>query len=176
MFKLSGKYGVSRDILKCDYIGYSPAEISIINNPIIQIYNKIPRGASVNGLKRSLLRLNADVLHATTNNRYIDGDDIRLVNDGSIALFCFHKLQSSSGKHIEEINHAHVVCSMYKLITSARNADELSFGFDRDRERRKRGLTNNKNKKGKIYVTIMVKFFLVLPNTRKKVQMDSVTN
>ena len=101
--------------------------------------------------------MNADVLHAAANNRYIDGDDLRLVNEGPIALFSNHKLQSSSGKHIEEINHARVVCLMYKLVTSARNTDDLSIGFDRDRERRKRDITNNKNIKGKYHVTNMLK-------------------
>ena len=87
MFKLSDKNDVNRINLKCEYIRYSPCEISTINTPNCQIYINIPRGDSVNGLKRSLLRLNADVLHAATNNRYIDGDDIRLVNEGPIALF-----------------------------------------------------------------------------------------
>ena len=97
------------------------------------------------------------MLQAAAYNRYIDGDDIRLVNDGSIALFSIYKLQSSSGKHIEEINHAHIVCLTYKLITSARNTDDLSIGFDRDRGRRQRELTNNKNIKGKYHVTIIMK-------------------
>ena len=120
--------------------------------------------------------MNADVLHAATNNRYVDSDDKRLVNEGPIALFSNYKLQSGSGKHIEKTNHAHIVCLMYKLITSARNTDDLSIGFDRDRERRKRELTNNKNIKGKYHVTIMLKDFLVLPNTKKKLHTVTVTN
>ena len=60
---------------------------------------------------------------------------------------------------------------MYKLITSARNTDDLSIGFDRDRERRKRELTNNKNMKGKYHM-----IFSVLPNTKRKVHMVAVTN
>ena len=79
------KNDFNRNILKCDYLRYSPSEIGTINTPNIQIYNNIPRRVFVNSLKGSLLRLNTDVLHATTNNRYIDGDDIRLVNEGPIA-------------------------------------------------------------------------------------------
>ena len=86
----------------------------------------------------SLLRAIFDVLHAATNNRYVDGGDTRLVNEGPIALFSKYKPQSSSGKHIEENTHAHIVCLMYKLITSARITDDLSIGFDRDRGRRQR--------------------------------------
>ena len=122
-----------------------------------QIYINIPRVDSINSLLGSLLIAIFGVLQAATNNRYIDGDDIRLVNEGPIALFSSYKLQSSSGKHIEETNHAHIVCLMYKLITSAGNTDDLSIGFDRDRDRRKTELTNNKNIKGKDHVTIMLK-------------------
>ena len=39
---------------------------------------------------------------------------------------------------------------MYKLLTSSRDSDDLSTGFDRNRDRRKRELTNNKNVKGNI--------------------------
>ena len=101
----------------------------------------------------SLLRIFFDVLHAATNNRYVNGNDVRLVKEGPIALFSNYRLTSSSGKHIEEINHAQTVCLMYKLITSARNV----FGFYRNRGRRQRELTNNKNLKGKQHVTIMLK-------------------
>ena len=157
MFKLNENYEVDRRIRNCDYIRYSPFEISTINTPNSQIYINIPRGDSVISLLGSLLRINFDVLHAATNNRYRDGDDIRQVNEGPIALFSNYKLQSSKGKHIEEINHAHIVCLMCKLITSGRNSDDLSIRFDRDRGRRQRELTNNKNIKGKYHVTIMLK-------------------
>ena len=41
----------------------------------------------------------------------------------------------SSGKHLEDISHAHIVSLMYKLITSAEDTDDLSIGFDRDSKR-----------------------------------------
>ena len=144
MFKLKANYEVDQRNLKCEYIRYSPSEISTINTPNSQIYINITRGDSVSSLFASLLRLNFDVLQAATNNRCKDGDDIRLVNEGSIALFSNYKVQSSSGKHIEGINHEHKVCLTYKRITSARNTDDFSIGFDRDRGRRQRELTNNK--------------------------------
>ena len=90
-----------------------------------------------------------------TNNRYVDGDDKRLVNLGPIALISNYKLTTSSGKHIENIDHAHIVSLMYKLITSSRGSDDLSIGFDRDRGRRQRELTNNKSRKGKYHVRII---------------------
>ena len=89
------------------YIRYSPSEIGTKNNLNSQINNNIPIRDSVNSLKGSLLRLSFDVLHAATNNRYVDGDVIILVNLGPIALFNIYKMATSSGKHIEEFNHYH---------------------------------------------------------------------
>ena len=93
----------------------------------------------------SYLEINFDVLHAATNNRYVDGNDIRLVNLGPIALFSNYKLTTSPRKQIENLYHAHIVCLLYKLITSARGSDDFLIGFYRDRARRQRELTNNKN-------------------------------
>ena len=99
----------------------------------------------------SYLELNFDVLHAAApNNRYADGNDIRLVNLGPIALFSNYRLSTSSGKHLENIDHAHIVSLMYKLITSSKESDDLSIGFDRDRTRRRNELTNKKKHKRKI--------------------------
>ena len=46
---------------------------------------------------------------------------------------------------------------MCKLITSAKDTDVLSIGFDRDRGRRQRELTNNINQKGIYHVRVMLK-------------------
>ena len=158
MFKLSGRYEINRDILKCDYIRYSPSEISTINTANSQVYINIPREDSVISLLNSYLELNFDVLHAAApNNRYADGNDIRLVNLGPIGLFSNYKLTTSSGKHLENIDHAHIVSLMYKLLSSSKGSDDLSIGFDRDRTRRRNELTNNKNIKGKYHIRIYLK-------------------
>ena len=103
MFKLNEKYEINRDILKCDYIRYSPSEISTVNTANSQVYINIPREDSVISLINSYLELNFDILHAGTNNRYADGKDIRLVNLGPIGLFSNYKLTTSSGKHLEKL-------------------------------------------------------------------------
>ena len=107
----------------------------------------------------SYLEIKFDVLHAATNNRYVDGNKIRLVNLGNIAPFSNYKLTTSSGKHLENIDHAHIVSLMYKLLTSSKGSDDLSICFDRDRNRRQRELTNNKSQKGKYHVRIYLKDF-----------------
>ena len=157
MFKLNEKYEINRDILKCDYIRYSPSEISTINTTNSQVYINIPREDSVISLLNSYLELDFDVLHAGTNNRYVDGNNIRLVNLGPIALFSNYKLTTSSGKHLENIDHAHIVSLMYKLLTSSKGYDDLSIGFDRDRNRRQRELTLNKTQKGKYHIRFYLK-------------------
>ena len=157
MFKLNEKYEINRDILKCDYIRYSPSEISTINTTNSQVYINIPREDSVISLLNSYLELDFDVLHAGTSNRYVDGNNIRLVNLGTIALFSNYKLTFSSGKHLENIDHAHIVSLMYKLLTSGKGSDDLSIGFDRDQNRRQRELSINKNIKGKYHVKIYLK-------------------
>ena len=157
MFRLSEKYQIDRRIQKCDYIRYSPSEISKKNTANSQIYINIPREDSLISLLKSYIDPNFDVLNATTNNRYADGADIWLINLGKIALFSNFKLTTSSGKHLEKIDHALIVSLKYKLLTSSRDSDDLSIGFDRDRKRRKRELSNNKNIKGKYHSRIYLK-------------------
>ena len=99
---------------------YSPSEKSTVNTANCQIRNNIPRDYSIVSLLISYLDINLDVLRAATNKRYVGGNDIRLVNLGLIALFSNCKLTNSSGKHLEDISHAHIVSLKYNLITSAK--------------------------------------------------------
>ena len=49
---------------------------------------------------------------------------------------------------------AHVVSLLYRLISSARNTDDLSIGLDEDRNTRQRELTKNKYVKGRYHIRI----------------------
>ena len=157
MFKLNENYKVDRRTLKCDYIRYSPAETSTINTPNSQIYINIPREDSVISLLNSYLDLNFEVIKKADDSRYGNGNDIKLVNLGPIALFSNFKLITSSGKHLEDISHVHLVSLMYKLITSSKESDDLSIGFDRSSARRREEMTTNKNVNGKFHLRIMLK-------------------
>ena len=108
-------------------------------------------------LLNSYIEKNFDVLKAATSNRYADTDDIRLINLGPNALFSNYKLTTNSGKHLENIDHAHIVSLTYKLLSSSRDSDDLSIGFDRSRDRRKRELLNKKTQKGKFHLRIYLK-------------------
>ena len=89
---------------------------------------------------------------AGAHNRYVDNDHIRLVNLGPIAFCNKNKLTSSPGKEREETDNAHVVCLMYKLISSSRDSDDLSIGFHRSIEAQEKALTNNKKTQGNYHV------------------------
>ena len=69
MFKLNEKNEVNRNILDCDYIRYSPSEITTKNTAISQVYINIPREDSVISPFKRYLDLIFDVLHAATNTR-----------------------------------------------------------------------------------------------------------
>ena len=73
---------------------------------------------------------------------------------------------------MEGINHAHIVSLMYKLITSAKESDDLSIGFDRVRNRRRNELSNNKNVKGKFQVIIMLKHVFGFAKYQEKATYD----
>ena len=76
MFKLNEQYEVSRSFLECEYIKYSPSEISTIITAFSQIDINIPREDSVISLLKNYLYLFFDVVHAGNNNRYADKNKI----------------------------------------------------------------------------------------------------
>ena len=76
---------------------------------------------------------------------------------GAITLFSNFKLTTSSGEHLEDISHAHLVSLMYKLITSSKDSNDLSIGFNRSRNIRKDEIALNKNVKSKYHLRIMLK-------------------
>ena len=91
--------------------------------------------------------LHSEVSKKNDNSIYVDGIDIRLVIFEPNALFSNSKLSTSSGKHLEDISHGHIVSLMYKLITGTRETDDLSVGSDRDLEKSKQELTNKQKHK-----------------------------
>ena len=66
-------------------------------------------------------------------------------------------MTTSSGKHLEDINHTHIASLLYKLITSSKDSADLSIGFDRYPDRRQQELNNKKNIKGGYYLRLMLK-------------------
>ena len=176
MFKIIERNEVNRSFLKCDSFRYSPAEIFRINTPNSQSYFSLPREDSVISLFFSYLDLNFEIIKRSDNCIYANGDDIRLVSLRPIALFSNFKLTTSSGKHLEDISKAHIVCSVYKLITSSTGSDDFSIGFDRDRNRRRSEITNNKNIKRNYHHRFMLKDIFSFAEHQIKRLMLSATN
>ena len=79
------------------------------------------------------------------------------MNLGPIALFNKYTLTSSPGKEIEQIDNAHVICLMHKLISSSRDNDDLSIGFHGSNRVREEKLNNKEQTKGSYHVRISLK-------------------
>ena len=66
-------------------------------------------------------------------------------------------MTTSSGKHLEDISHGHLVSLMYKLSTSSKDSNDLSVGFDNTRNRRRDELALNKIIQGKYHLKFLLK-------------------
>ena len=100
-------------------------------------------------MNESYLELGFNVTHrACAHDWYADSDLIRLTILGPIALFDKYRLTISSGKETEETDNAHVIRSMYKIISSSRDSNDLSIGFHRSNEAQEIELTDNKTTRG----------------------------
>ena len=84
----------------------------------------------------SCIEINIEVIKKRDDSRYANGNDVRLVNPGPIALFSNFKLTTSSAKQLEYIIHALIESFRYKPLTSSKDSDDLSFHFDRDRNQK----------------------------------------
>ena len=123
---------------------------------------------------KSYLDLNLEVIKKADNSRYGNDIDIWLFNLAPIALFSKFKMtiDNNTGQRLQEISHAYIVYLKYKIISNARDSDDLSFGFDRSRGRRKDQLAFNKNKKVNIILELCSKMLLVSQNNKKKLLTD----
>ena len=77
-------------------------------------------------------------------------------------------LTASSGKHLEDFSQAYIAFLMHNLISSVKETDDLSLGFNRDPIRREKRLTNKKIRKENIMSDIWSKTFSVLQSISKK--------
>ena len=154
MFSLSQRYAVDRPILKHEYIiRYTPSSLNLVSGENNQIFIDIPREDSAISMKDRDLELDFNVTHrASSHARYADGGHIRLIILLSFDFFIKYGLTSSSGKELEEIDTAHVICLMYKLISRSRVSDDLSIGFHRSIDIRERELNNIEITTGKYHV------------------------
>ena len=62
-------------------------------------------------------------------------------------------MTTNSGKNFEDVSHVHTVSLMYNLITSSKDSDDLSIGFERSRNRKRDELAQNKKQKCESYIS-----------------------
>ena len=77
-------------------------------------------------------------------------------------------MTTNSGKHLEDVSHAHIISLMYKLISSTKDADHLFIGFDRSRDRKRDELTNSKNANGTYHPRIVLEGVFGLVGLQEK--------
>ena len=156
LFSLKNKYPLDNPIHKIDFIGYSHSSLATINNINSIISIIFPREDAYICLQNSYISLELEVLK-NDNTRYVDDDQISLVNFGSVALFGEAKLVTSSGKNIEKVDNLHPVCLMYKLFTSNQQTSQLIYAFEESENTRRLEITNHKTEKGNFFVRIKLK-------------------
>ena len=61
---------------------------------------------------------------------------------------------------------------MYELVTSAKDTDDLSLGFDQIYNRRQQKSTNNQNIEGKYHLRIMIKHLFSFAKHQEKAMKD----
>ena len=147
MFSLKSKYTLEKPIQKIDFIKYSPSSLATVNNANSNISISLPREDAYICLQHSFISVEFEDLK-NDDTRYVDNDQIGLVNIGPVALFSEAKLTTSSGKHLEKVDNLHPISLMYKLLTSSQQTSQLMYGFEASSTIRRQKLTNNKSEKG----------------------------
>ena len=92
----------------------SPSSLATVNNTKSNISISFPRKDAHICLQNSYISIEFEVLKQN-NTRYVDNDQISLVNFGPIALFNVAELVTGSGKHLENVDNLHAVCLTYEF-------------------------------------------------------------
>ena len=151
-FNLKNTKSLSRELYKSDFYRYIPSSLATVNNNNSNITINIPREDSYISLQNSYILIDFEVTH-DDDTKYINGNEISLVNLGPVALFSEAKLTSHSGKDLEKVENLHTVSLMHKLLSSCHETIEPLYGFDSNINRRRQELTKNKEdlEKGTFY-------------------------
>ena len=134
---------LSRELYKSDFYRYIPNSLATANNNNSNITIHIPREDSYISLQNSYVLVEFELTH-NDDTKYVDGNEISLVNLGPIAMFAEARLTTHSGKHLEKVENVHPISLMHKLLSSCHETTDLLSGFDSSIPRRRKELTNNK--------------------------------
>ena len=126
-FNLDTTYGYNNDIHKSKIIKYKSNNLATMNTINTNINIVLNREENRLILRDSYLEIEF-VVSDDAGGVFADDANIRLVNNGIIALFSSIKLETSGGRTIEYIDHCHSNLLMYKLLTSTDDEYESGFG------------------------------------------------
>ena len=132
-FNLDTTYGYNNDIHKSKIIKYKPNNLEKMNTVNTNINIILNREENHLNLRDSYLEIEF-VVSDDAGGVFANDANIRLVNYGMMALFSSIKLETSSGRTIEYIDHCHPNLLMYRLLTST--DDEYESGFIRNQGNR----------------------------------------
>ena len=88
----------------------------------------MPREDAYICLQTSYISVDFEVVKID-DTRYVDNDQIALVNFGPVALFSEAKLTNSSWKHLKKVDNLHIISIMHKLLHSQQQPSELMYGL-----------------------------------------------
>ena len=112
-FNLDATYSYNNDIHKSKIIKYKPNNLATMNTVNTKINIILNREENHLNLRDSYLEIEF-VLSDDAGGVFANDANIRLVNYGMMALFSSIKLETSSGRTIEYIDHCHPNLLMYR--------------------------------------------------------------
>ena len=128
-FNWDTTYGYNNDIHKSKIIKYIPNNLATMNTVKTKINIILNRAENHFNIHDSYLVIEF-VVSDNAGGVFANKANIRLVNFSMMALISSVKLETSSGRTIEYIDHCHPNLLMYKLLT--KTDDEYEGGFVRN--------------------------------------------
>ena len=132
--------------MKFIFITYSPNSLATNNIRNSNISTSLPTEDAYIYFQNSYILVDFEVVK-NDDTRYVDNDQIALVNFGPVAFFSEAKLTTSSRKHLEKVDNLHIMSIMHELLTSQQQTSELINGFEESVAFRRQELTNNKTER-----------------------------
>ena len=167
-FNLDTTYGYNNDIHKNKIIKYKPNKLATINTINTNIKIILNREENHLNLHDSYLEIEF-VVSDDAGCVFANDANIRLVNYSMMALLGSIKLETSSGRNIEYIDHYHPNLLMYKLLTST--DDEYESGFVRNIENRNSQLKGDHvaAERGHMYMMVKMRDLFGFVNDLEKI-------
>ena len=124
LFSLKNKYALDSPIHEIALSKYSLSSLATANSTKSNIFPSFQRQDAHICLQNSFISTEFEVLKQDTT-RYVDNNQINLVNFEPIAFFSEAELVTSSGKLLDKVDILQAVCLMYSLLTWTQQTSKL---------------------------------------------------